>query len=210
MKKLIIFCLLTLSFQMVFGQNVKDIIEEVQDTYDDLDDISANFKRIESFKLTGSVNETTGKIFIKSGVMYRFESEDQTIVTNGKTVWTYNAITKQLIIDNVSEDSGALLPRDMLFKYPKEYYSTLLNEESLNGQKMYVVKLDPRENVHGYIKSMKIWIDDDNWYIHRIETTDLNDNVSKFEITHIAVNKDLKDSFFTFTPTADMQVVDMR
>ena len=47
---------------------------------------------------------------------------------------------------------------------------------------MYVVKLDPRENVHGYIKSMKIWVDDDDYYIHRIETTDLNDNISKFEI----------------------------
>ena len=210
MKNLIAICLVFLFIQNIFGQNVKDIIEEVQETYDNLDDISASFKRIETFKLTGSVNETSGKIYIKNGVMYRFESEDQTIVTDGKIVWTYNAISKQLIIDNVRENSGAFLPRDMLFKYPKEYYSTLLNEESINGVKMFVVKLDPKESVHGYIKSMKIWIDDDKWYIHRIETTDVNDNISKFEITHIKVNTGLKESFFTFTPTAEMQVVDMR
>lgn len=210
MKYMISLFLLIFLIQTSFGQDVEDIIEDVQETYDDVKDMSASFKRVESFKITGSVNETTGKIYIKDGTMYRFESEDQIIVTNGKTVWTYNAITKQLIIDNVRKDSGALLPRDMLFKYPKEYYSTLLNEENIDGILMYVVKLDPRENVHGYIKSMKIWVDDDDYYIHRIETTDLNDNISKFEIGNIAVNNNLKDDFFTFKASEEMQVVDMR
>ena len=208
----IVFSLLSVVFllHMALAQDVEDIIEDVQETYDDVDDMSATFKQLESFKITGSVNETTGKIYIKGGIMYRFESEDQTIVTNGKTVWTYNAISKQVIIDNVRKDSGALLPRDMLFKYPKEYYSTLLKEEKINGIKMYILKLDPKDNIHGYVKSMKIWVDDDNYYIHQIETTDLNDNISKFEITNIKVNNDLKDDFFTFKPTQDMQVVDMR
>jgi chaperone LolA len=196
--------------QSGFSQDVGDIIEDVQETYDEVDDMSATFKRIESFKITGSVNETSGKIYIKGGVMYRFESQDQTIVTNGKTVWTYNAVSKQLIIDNVREESSAFLPRDMLFKYPKEYYSTLLGEEKIKGISMHVLKLDPRENIHGYVKSMKIWVDDDNHYIHQIETTDLNDNISKFEITNISVNKNLKDDFFTLQPTSEMQVVDMR
>jgi len=196
--------------QGAYGQDVEDIIEDVQETYEDISDMSADFKRIESFKITGTVNETKGKIFIKGGIMYRFESEDQTIVTNGKTVWTYNAISKQLIVDNVRKDSGALLPRDMLFKYPKEYYSTMLGEEEINGISMYIIKLDPRDNVHGYVKSMKIWVDDDNYYIHRIETTDLNNNVSKFEISNIKVDKSLKDDFFSFNPTQEMEVVDMR
>ena len=210
MKYIISLAALLLFMQLALAQDVEDIIEDVQETYDDVDDMSAQFKKIESFKITGTVNETVGKIYIKDGTMYRFESEDQTIVTNGKTVWTYNGITKQVIIDNVREDSGALLPRDMLFKYPKEYYSTLLKEEEIDGMKMYVVKLDPRDNVHGYVKSMKIWVDDDDYYIHRIETTDLNDNISKFEISNIKVNTNLKEDFFTFKAAPEMQVVDMR
>lgn len=210
MKYIMSMCLVFLAVQYSVAQDVKDIIDNVQDTYNDLKDMSATFNRTESFKLTGSVNKTAGKIYVKGGVMYRFESEDQTIVTNGKTVWTYNAITKQLIIDNVSKNSSALLPRDMLFTYPKEYYSTLLNKEEKDGQTLYIVKLDPKDNVYGYVKSMKIWVDDDNWYIHKVETTDLNDNQSNFEITNIKVNTGLKDDFFTFKPTEDMQVVDMR
>jgi len=80
---------------------------------------------------------------------------------SGETVWTYNAISKQFIIDRVRKNSGALLPRDMLFKYPKEYYSTLLREEEINGNDFFVIKLDPKENAHGFIKSMKIWVDAD-------------------------------------------------
>ena len=49
-----------------------------------------------------------------------------------------------------------------------------------------------------------------NYYIHRIETTDLNDNISKFEISNISVNNDLKDDFFTFKSNEEMQTVDMR
>ncbi len=197
-------------FQFSFAQDVEDIIEEVQDKYDEIEDITATFKRIESFKLTGTVSETIGKIYIKDGIKYRFESEDQSIATDGETVWTYNSISKQFIIDRVRKNSGALLPRDMLFKYPKEYYSTLLREDKLNGKDVFIVKLDPKENVHGFVKSMKIWIEDDEWLINRIEITDLNDNLSTFEISNLLIDEGLKDEFFILKATDEMNVVDMR
>jgi len=159
--KVLIFILFLSFTPNIIAQDIEDIIEEVQEAYDEMKDMSAVFKRVESFKLTGTISETVGKIFIKDGEKYRFESDDQTIVTNGETVWTYNAINKQVIVDRVRKNSGAMLPRDMLFKYPKEYYSTLLKKEKLGDLDIFVLKLDPRENTHGYIKSMKIWVDAD-------------------------------------------------
>ncbi|MCB0281402.1 MAG: outer membrane lipoprotein carrier protein LolA [Calditrichae bacterium] len=210
MRKFYLIFALLFMIQMSFAQDVEDIIEEVQDKYDEIEDLTATFKQIEAFKLTGTVSETTGKIFIKGGVKYRFESDDQVITTDGQTVWTYNAINKQLIIDNVRKNSGALLPRDMLFKYPKEYFSTLVKTEDMDGNKVYVIKLDPRSNVHGYVKSMKIWVSDDEWLINKIETTDLNDNTSTFEISDLKIDKGLSDSLFSFQPGEGDQVVDMR
>lgn len=210
MKIIQITLLILFIVQINFAQDVDDIIEDVQETYDDMEDLSATFKQIESFKLTGTVSETTGKIYVKDGVKYRFESDDQVITTNGETVWTYNDINKQLIIDNVRKNSGALLPRDMLFKYPQEYYSTLLKTEEIDGKKMFVIKLDPRNNVHGYVKSMKIWVEDGDWYINRIETTDLNDNTSTFEVSDMEVDTGLQDDLFSFKAGEGIQVVDMR
>ncbi len=150
------------------AEDVNDIIENVQETYEDMDYLSATFKQIETFKLTGSVSETIGKIYVSGGEKYRFESENQIIATDGKTVWAFNRNTNQLLIDNVHENSSILLPRDLLFKYPKKYFATLLKTENDNGKKMYVIKMDPKEDVYGYVKSMKIWVEDDTWLIRKV------------------------------------------
>ncbi len=194
----------------VHSQDVEDIIEEIQDTYEDMDNFTATFKRVESFKLTGTVSETVGKVWVKDGTRYRFESAEQQIITDGKTVWNYNAINKQVIIDRVRRESGALLPRDMLFKYPKEYYSTLIRTEKNNGKDVYIIKLTPRGKVTGVVKSMKIWVEEDRWFITKIEITDLNNNTTLFEISDIDVKTKLKDSLFTFKDIPGVRVIDMR
>jgi outer membrane lipoprotein-sorting protein len=119
-----------------FTDEVNDIIKNIQKTYDKMDHFSAVFKQVETFKITGSKTETIGKIYVSDGEKYRFESEDQVVVTDGKSVWTYNAISKQLLIDNVREDSGVLLPRDLLFNYPKTYFATLLSEDDSGKRKV--------------------------------------------------------------------------
>ncbi len=210
MKRFFPFFLLLLITLPVLGQDVEDIIEEIQDTYEDMDNFTATFKRVESFKLTGTVSETVGKVWVKDGTRYRFESEEQQIITDGKTVWTYNAINKQVIIDRVRKESGALLPRDMLFKYPKEYYSTLIRTEKNKDKKIYVIKLTPRGKVTGVVKSMKIWVEEDHWYITKIEITDLNNNTTLFEISDIDVKAKLKDSLFAFKDIPGVRVIDMR
>lgn len=201
---------LFLFFSLASAQDVKDIIENVQETYDEITDLSASFEKVETFKLTGTKNKTIGKLYIKNGTKYRFESEDQTIVTDGKSVWTYNGLTNQLIIDRLRKNSGALLPRDMLYKYPREYYSTLLRTEKKSGKDVYVIKLDPQEGVHGFVKSMKIWVEEDSWLVHKIETTDLNGNASLFLISKINTRKKLPEDLFLYKAGKGMKVVDMR
>lgn len=206
----IIIVLLVLALQAAFSADVNDIIKKIQKTYDQMDNLSAVFSQIETFKLTGSQNETIGRIFIKGGEKYRFESEDQVIVTDGKTVWTYNAISKQLLIDRVRKNSGALLPRDMLFKYPKTHLATLLKEEKTAGDTYYTVRLDPKEGVRGFIKNIKIRVKKKNWLVEEIETTSQNGNTSIFKITEIITNKNLENNLFIYQPPEGAQIVDMR
>ncbi len=188
--------------------NVNKIIKNVQNTYDDMDNLTASFVQVETFKLTGT--ETAGKIFIKDGKKYRFESEDQIVVTDGERVWTYNNISNQLLIDNVRENSGALLPRDMLFKYPKTHYASLLREETGGVKKVYVVRLDPKEDTSGFLSSVKLWVQDKTWLIQKIEAVDLNGNSSLYKITNIDYSTKLADDLFSYSAPAGADVVDMR
>lgn len=102
------------------------------------------------------------------------------------------------------------MPRDLLFKYPRDYYATLLEVVKIDNEKYYNIKLDPKEGVHGYIKTMKMWIQTSSYLIAKIEYTDFNDNVSVLEIRKADTTTNLPDNFFIFEPGQDMQVVDLR
>jgi len=192
------------------AQSADDIVEEIQERYENLENLSAEFRQVEQFKLTGSKNETTGKIYIKNGTQYRLETEDQVIVTDGATVWTYSMFNNQVLIDRVKKDDASVLPRDLLFKYPREYYASLLTTEDYEDEEHYVLKLDPKQDTHGYVKSMKIWVNSDDYLISKIEYTDFNDNSSMFAIQKVDIKKDLKESFFTFKIPEGVEIVDLR
>ena len=210
MKFFKIIVLLSLLVSLVIAQDESDIIEEVQDLYEDIEYFSADFIQKEQFKLTGSENETKGKIYIKNGTEYRLETEDQIVVTDGKVVWSYSPHNNQVIVDNVKEGDASLLPRDMLFRYPKNYFSNLLKEEKIGTSKYYVLKMTPKEDVHGYIKSLKIWVNTESYLINKIEYDDLNDNTSLFQIEKMDIKSELPDSLFIFNPPPQSELIDMR
>ncbi len=209
MKKMIILmvvCLISISN----GADVKKIVKEIQDRYEDIAYLSATFIQSEEYKLTGSRNETRGKIYVKDGIQYRLETEDQIIVTDGKSVWTYSPMNNQVLIDRVKEGDGSLLPRDLLFKYPRDYIATLVDEQSIDGKKYYVLKLDPKEGVYGYIKTMKIWVDTKSYIISTIEYQDFNENISSFEVQQIDTRTSLPEELFHFEIKEGMEIVDLR
>jgi chaperone LolA len=206
--KIIIIALMLVT--LAFAQDESDIIEEVQDLYEDIENFSAEFIQKEQFKLTGSENETTGRIYIKNGTEYRLETEDHVVVTDGKSVWSYSPHNNKVIIDNIKEGDASLLPRDMLFKYPKNYFSDLLKEEKIGASNFYVIKMTPKEDVHGYVKSMKIWVDSESYLINKIEYDDLNDNTSSFEINKMDIKSELPDNLFIFNSPPQSETIDMR
>jgi len=192
------------------AESITRIIKELQKKYEQIANLSADFNQIDQFKLTGSENQTSGKIYIKNGIKFRLETDEQTVVTDGKTVWTYSRMNNQVLIDRVKEGEGSLLPRDLLFKYPRDYYATLLEETKIGGEKFYCIKLDPKEGVQGYIKTMKIWVHTKSYIISKIEYIDFNNNVTVFEIRKADTTTVLSDSLFLFEPGSEMQVVDLR
>ena len=209
MKKLIILCVVCL-ISISSGADVKKIVQEIQKQYEGIEYLSATFIQTEEFKLTGSRNETRGRIYVKDGMQYRLETDDQIIVTDGKSVWTYSPFNSQVLIDRVKEGDGSLLPRDLLFKYPRDYMATLIDEQTIDGRRYYVLKLDPKEGVYGYIKTMKIWVDTKSYLISNIEYEDFNENISGFEVQQVDTRTELPDELFRFEIKEGMEVVDLR
>lgn len=191
------------------ADEANDIIKKVKAKYDNLNSLKADFEQIFRWELAGETQEVSGKIYLKSGNKYRIETEDQVIVTNGKTVWTYSETNNQVIIDLLNKSPENPLPKDLLFQYSEEYLPHLVGNERIDGQKVYVLNLIPKDK-DAFIKSMKIWVDTSDWFTRKIEQVDINDNVNTYHVRNIAENIDLNDSLFHFKIPQDAEVVDLR
>jgi chaperone LolA len=210
MKKTTLLFIMLCMLGSLEAQNVNDIIKKVQNKYDGLKFMSAVFSRTETFKITGAQSETIGKIYMAKGDKYRFESEEQVIVTDGKSIWAYSQASNQVIIEKIKENSPALLPRDLLFNYPKKYYSTLLSTNKEGNKTIYLLKLDPKEDTQGYIKGIRLWIEKDSWMILKVEITDMRGNTTLFELKEVDTSNKIPDSFFTYVPGEGVEIHDRR
>ena len=191
------------------SKRAKEIIKKVQKKYKELQSLKADFEQEFIWQLVGETQTIKGLLYLSAGNHYRIETDTQTIVSNGTTVWIYSEPDNQVIIDSMDKSEENPLPKDLLFQYSEEYKPELAGEEKFNGEKTYVLNLLPKDE-DAFIKSMKIWVDASSWLTIKVEQVDINDNVNTYIIGNIKENLQLEDSLFNFEIPEDCEVVDLR
>jgi len=191
------------------SKRAKEIIKKVQKKYKELQSLKAEFEQEFIWQLAGETQTIKGLLYLSGGDHYRIETDTQTIISNGTTVWIYSELDNQVIIDSTDKSEENPLPKDLLFQYSEEYKPELAGEEKFNGEKTYVLNLLPKDE-DAFITSMKIWVDASSWLTIKVEQVDINDNVNTYIIGNIKENLQLEDSLFNFEIPEDCEVVDLR
>lgn len=191
------------------AENVKDIVKKLRDKYEKIQTLEADFVQTSIWSLAGETHRSNGKIYIAGGNRYRVETDLQTIVTDGKTVWTYSRDSRQVLIDNLSHSRENPLPRDVLLKYTKDADAELLGETKIAGVTCYKLKFVPKDQ-ESYIVATTVWVDKKSWLAVQIEQEDFNENVTRYELSDIHLNETLPDTLFTFSVPEGVEVVDLR
>jgi chaperone LolA len=186
-----------------------EIINKVQAKYKKTNSVIAKYTQTVKFKLTKMEQSYDGTLSLKKEKKYRIETDQQVILTDGVTSWAYSPKTNQVVIDNYKEDKNTISPEKFLTEYPNDYYSSLVGKAKVNNKDTYEMKLTPKENT-SFIKSLKVWVDSDEWFIRQIETIDMNDNTTKYVVKKIETNVEISNDKFQFKPTAETQVIDLR
>ncbi|MDE3057612.1 MAG: outer membrane lipoprotein carrier protein LolA [Bacteroidota bacterium] len=196
------------------------VLDNVRETYETLEDITATFTEEVTFKYTNVHQSLTGEFQMKRGNLngipnkYRIHTEQQTIVTDGITVWSYSPINKQVLIDDYNDDSKTFSPDKFLFSIPNDFQAVFLNERpsSPEIQSDYALKLIPRAGTASAaaVKSFKIWVSRKDWSIRKIEFIDMNETQRTYTIHSRLLNLGLSDKHFSFTVPNGVQVVDLR
>lgn len=185
-----------------------------------LEAMSKKYKAIPTFEAnitTGLVNESEGvkeefkgKITVK-GDKFRLLLDDQEIINNGTTVWTYLPSAKEVNIDNFDPSSDDVNPTKIFDMYKKGFKYLYLADKTEGGVMCEEIDLVPEKKDPQYFK-IKMMIVKKDKSIQSWTMFDKAGNRFIYTITKFNPNIKLDDSFFTFDPKKypGIEVIDLR
>ncbi len=202
---------LTFTFPALAGgdPSAGDILKKLQNRYEEVTDARVEFFQSTKFSLTKAEQTSEGTVYMKKHSKYRVQTEQQTIVTDGDTVWSYSPITNQVLIDYYEETPRSFSPERFLLDVPTDYSATLLHKEKSRPHNRYVLKLVPKSD-DSFIQTLKLWVEDKTWLIRRVELLDQNETETTYEVRGIVINSGVDDGKFRFHVPDGVEVIDMR
>jgi outer membrane lipoprotein carrier protein len=184
-----------------------DVLEKIRSRYSLINDASATFTQTVKMRFKKTSQQASGTVKIKKGNKYRLDTDQQTIVTDGKTVWMYNPNSRQVLKDRYKQNRQPFSPDKFLLGLPKEFSATNLEKDS----QYYVLSLQPAKTstTSSVITALKIWVNPGTWFFEKIEITDKNNTTTMVTLTNIGFNTGIPDKEFRFEILADMKLVDL-
>jgi outer membrane lipoprotein carrier protein len=177
--------------------------------FDSMENAVATFTQEVRFGFSNIRQEFSGTLTMKKPNKYRIESEHQTLVTDGQTVWAYSPVNKQVVIDRYKENRNTISPEQFLINLPETYYAAVLGTEKSDRQTVAVLKLVPKDDA-SFIRSVKLWVESASWMVRKIQIEDVNETVTTYSIRELTLNASVGDALFQFSPPQGTDVVDLR
>ena len=213
MKTILIMGLLVLGAMEIMAQEkeltVKFVTENLQRGYEMIDDATAQFEQHVRFGFSNIEQTFRGTLIMKKPNHYRIESEHQTIVTDGVTVWAYSTANNQVIVDKYKENSNSLSPEQFMLNLPANYYVSVLGSEKFSEGTVVLLKLVPKDD-RSFVKSVKLSVEEHGWLVRKIMILDVNETETTYTVKDIKLNTNIKEKTFVFETPKGAEVVDLR
>ena len=156
-----------------------------------------NAKSEESYK---------GKGYMQNDA-YKLEIDEQQIISDGKTLWTYQENVQEVMISNADDNSDAMLsPLHFLTHYSEDYKLRYLP----SGEKG--AKCVEMTSPKAAFSKVVLTIDEKKQELKNMRVNDTNGNILIIDIKELTYDHNWPSSFFTFDAKThpDVEVIDMR
>lgn len=187
-----------------------EILEAMSKKYKAYTSFEANITSSMTNETEGIKEEFKGKITVK-GDKFRLAMEDQEIINNGTTVWTYLPAAKEVNIDNYDPESDEINPSKIYELYKKGFKYLYIEDVTEGGVLCEVVDLVPEKKDAQYFK-IRMNIGKKDRSIQSWTMFDRSGNRYKYTITKFVPNVAIADAFFTFDPKKypGVEIIDLR
>lgn len=213
MKKLVFGALLMFLGATSYAQydpKALETLEAMSKKYKVLTSFEANLTSALTNESEGVKEEFKGRIIVK-GEKFRLSLEDQEIINNGTTVWTYLPSAKEVNIDNYDPGSDDINPVKIFEMYKKGFKYLYIADKTEAGVVLEEIDLVPEKKDAQYFK-IKMMIVKKDKSIQSWTMFDKSGNRYKYSITRFTPNVKLDDSLFTFDikKYPGIEVIDLR
>ena len=208
---LVCMALLSIWTDASYPMTGEEVVKKVRKRYEKLKRFSAEFEQTFEWKLAEEMHRFKGKLYLKKPNRFRLETETQTVVSDGKQVWTYVYANKQVILTSYSDMKGMPKWEDLLFEYREQYRTQYIALKKLGDKEYHLVELVPKEeDKDADVVEMKVWVDPKRWVVLKAAYVDLNGDVTTYRLSKVAVDPKMDDALFAFQVPEGVDVVDMR
>jgi len=211
-KKYWILALLLFSFWGVQAQSKKQAEKLVESVINKIASYN-NFVADLSYTMVNTEmdidEKKTGKIYV-SGDKYRIEMPEQTIISDGKTLWTYLEDSQEVMVSNMEDNDESISPTKILTSYDKNYDARFSKDATYKNSNLKLIELKPTEGKN--FEKMSVLINQKKLELENFSVYDKNGNVFTYHIINMKPNTDLPADTFTFDEKKypGVEVVDMR
>ena len=151
-----------------------------------------------------------GEIGIKDD-KFRLIADEQEIIINKNTVWTYLAEENEVNIDDYRPEDEDVTPSNIYNIYKKGYKYMLFGEEAIDGKNYSVVDLSPEDKDSDYFR-IRLFIGKGDFVLRKFVMYAKSGNRYIYDIKDFNPNANLQDSYFIFDPGKydNIDVIDLR
>jgi outer membrane lipoprotein-sorting protein len=184
------------------------VIKNVEEALRKAKTLKIVFEEMYLWELTGEEQSLKGELLLEGEDRFRVTTEDQIIVSDGDTLWTYSKPSHRVLIDRLTNSDNTILPRQILLQYTREYRSRLAGEEEILGKSCHLLDFTA-ETGDVFFTRVKVWVDKARWLPRKIEQIDLNENRTIYLIHEIQTGVPLEEGMFRFSIPDGAEVINM-
>lgn len=201
--KQIILLLTLLTFSYTYSQQVKDSDPKAQVI---LDKLSQKMKGLKSFQIefsasiknqsNGTNQSEIGKGWVK-GNKYCATYGDNTVISNGIKSWTVVKEDKAIYQADVNDkDNEGINPKKLMTIWETGFKNKYEKEEVLNGEKVNVIQLFPKDPKKVEYHTIIIFVAKDNIELKKAIMKSKDGSVMTYTLSKMIENPEIEDSKF--------------
>lgn len=179
------------------GCGAEDALIRLEDSYRHCGSITFTFNQRTTSAVFGDETAQTGRVWFDPSGRFRVETERETFIKNGDTLWHWVPAYNQVTIRVVDSASRAGWPADFLWTLRRDFLPVDCREDTLADRVFHKVHTVAKTNTAA-IQQLTIWIDTSAYFVRQAEYVDYNDDRVNLDFSPVV--QDTVAAAFRYAP----------